>query len=246
MIKPFRRWRAGAIVLPVVLLGSAAVAIGGGPTPTSGPTPGVPKKLVTVNETVATKSTALCPVGRWIDSGGDPALLNVGPPPRRVASEREPISKLWHEARARNDAVQAVRSAGPGADRAELRTRLERELAGRGLTESPLWYEQPLDQLGASRAEEAQRTAEGWKALGPPTACRATREIGGRQPNWIAAQAPGLIRFSTPCRSCSTARWTSTPGSTGLTLTDVPSGYILVSSGSGYWTGMPGPRYCPP
>ncbi len=87
---------------------------------------------------------------------------------RRVGSpvSRKPISKIWHEARARSDAVQTVRAAGAGADRAELRAMLERELAGRGLAERPLWYEQTLDQLGASRAQEAQRTAEGWKALG--------------------------------------------------------------------------------
>jgi hypothetical protein len=68
MIKPFRRWHVGAVVIPAVLLGSAAVSIAG--SVPAGPTPGVPKKLVTVNETVGTKSTALCPAGTVATGGG--------------------------------------------------------------------------------------------------------------------------------------------------------------------------------
>jgi hypothetical protein len=105
---------------------------------------------------------------RWIDSGGDPALLpSEPPPPRRYEhSERRSATETWREVRARKEAVEAVRQAGSGHDRSELRAMLESELAGRGAGMDPLGVEQAIDQLWTSRGERVRQGAEALKTLG--------------------------------------------------------------------------------
>lgn len=104
---------------------------------------------------------------RWIDSDGDASLLPSGPPPGRYTdSERRPVGESLREARARNGAVEAVKRAGDGHDRAELRAMLESELAERALAMNPLQVEQAIDQVGISPAERARQGAQALKMLG--------------------------------------------------------------------------------
>lgn len=99
---------------------------------------------------------------RWIDSGGDPALIPDEPPPPRYQRSPPPsMSKLWKQSRATSAAVDEVRRAGGGKDRAELRAMLERELAKRGVSESPLWFEQTLDHLHDTPADKRELLVNG-------------------------------------------------------------------------------------
>ena len=96
-------------------------------------------------------------VRRYIDSGGDLSIVPDEAPPSRYAtetSERPSVSAVWRESRARGEAVDVVKGMSPDTDRSELRAALERELAARGLTESPLWFEQTLDHLHDSPSNE--------------------------------------------------------------------------------------------
>lgn len=99
---------------------------------------------------------------RWIDSEGDPALLPARPLPRVQRAERAPASERQRRRRDEREAIEATRGAATGAGRSEQRACLEAELARRGLSESPSWVEQTLDQLDASWIE---RTEEGARAL---------------------------------------------------------------------------------
>ena len=104
---------------------------------------------------------------RWIDSGGDPALLPSAPPPRRYAhSERRSATDTWHEVRARKAAVEALKRAGDGHDRAELRLMLKSELAERGVSMDPLGIEQAINQLWISHGERARNGAQALKTVG--------------------------------------------------------------------------------
>jgi hypothetical protein len=104
---------------------------------------------------------------RWIDSGGDPALIPEAPPPPRYEPQARPsMSKLWRESRATFAAVDVVRRDGVGKDRAELRAMLERELAARGVSESPLWFEQTLDHLHDTSAEKRELLVKGLVSAG--------------------------------------------------------------------------------
>jgi hypothetical protein len=104
---------------------------------------------------------------RWIDSGGDPALLPSAPPPRRYArSERRSATDTWHEVRARKAAVEALKRAGDGHDRRELRSMLKSELAERGVTMDPLGIEQTINQLWISHGERARNGAQALKTVG--------------------------------------------------------------------------------
>lgn len=101
-------------------------------------------------------------VGRYIDNGGDPSIVPSQPPPNEHGTvEGRSVSEIWHESRAQRAAVRAVRAMGPETDRSELRATLERELAARGVSESPLWLERTLDHLDDSPAEQARSVAEG-------------------------------------------------------------------------------------
>jgi hypothetical protein len=142
-------------------------------------------------------------IGRYIDSGGDQSLVPSAPPPSSYASSpREPVSELWRQARARQQAVDAVRRLRTGTDRAELRAALERELTQRGLTESPLWYEQTLDHLHMSRAESAELVAKGVKAVGQ-LGLKAVRGLRERRllpdlsvPEWL--ECPDRAAYPVP------------------------------------------------
>jgi len=133
---------------------------------------------------------------RWIESGGDPALIPEAPPPPRYESSSSPsMSKLWHESRGASAAVEAVRREGVGKKREELRAMLERELAERGVSESPLWIEQTLDHLHDTSAEKRELLVKG--LIGPGKlgikAFKGIRE--GRPlpdlsvPDWLAPPA---------------------------------------------------------
>ena len=102
---------------------------------------------------------------RYIDSGGDPELVPDQPPPSPyVSSPGKSVGEIWQQARARDQAVNAVRRLDPATPRDELRAALERELATRGLNETPLWSEQTLDDLHLSNAERTERFAKGLTA----------------------------------------------------------------------------------
>jgi hypothetical protein len=128
---------------------------------------------------------------RWIDSGGDPALLPSEPPPRRhERSERRSVTETWHEARARKDAVEAVRKTGSGHHRSELRAMLESELAGRGASMDPLGVEQAIDQLWTSHGERARQGTQALNTL---------RKIGLTVANVIRTrELPELPDMSVP------------------------------------------------
>jgi hypothetical protein len=140
---------------------------------------------------------------RWIDSGGDPALIPEAPPPPRYQRSPPPsMSKVWRESRARFAAVDVVRREGIGKDRAELRAMLERELAARGLRESPLWFEQTLDHLHDSSAEKRELLVKGLIGAGKLgiKAFKGIRE--GRSlpdlsvPDWL--EPPARAAWSVP------------------------------------------------
>lgn len=121
-------------------------------------------------------------VGRYIDSHGDSSIVPSEPPPSLYEpSEMPAISELWQQERARNKAVQAVRAMSPRTDRAELHASLERELTARGLTESPLWFEQTLDHLHDSRTESTQYVVKG-VATAAGLAIKAIRALREHRP----------------------------------------------------------------
>jgi hypothetical protein len=104
---------------------------------------------------------------RWIDSGGDPALIPEEPPPPRYQRSPPPsMSILWTESRATSAAVDVVRREGVGKDRADLRAMLERELAERGVSKSPLWFEQTLDHLHDTSADKRELLVKGLISAG--------------------------------------------------------------------------------
>jgi hypothetical protein len=104
---------------------------------------------------------------RWIESGGDPALIPDEPPPSRSRRSPSPsMSRLWHQSRATSATVNTVKRAGKGKDRAQLRAMLERELAMRGVKQSPLWFEQTLDHLHDTPAETAEIFVKGLMTAG--------------------------------------------------------------------------------
>lgn len=145
---------------------------------------------------------------RWIDSGGDTALLPSQPPPRRYErSERRSVTDTWHEARARKGAVEAVRHMGSGRSRSELRAMLESELAGRGASMDPLGVEQSIDQLWTSHGDRARQGAQALKGLGKVALTVAnvirTRELPGLPdlsvPGWL--EPPARAVYAVPrCR----------------------------------------------
>ena len=58
--------------------------------------------------------------------------------------------------------MDAVRRDSEGKDRAQLRAMLERELAQRGVSESPLWFERTLDHLRDTSAKRKPRQLAKW------------------------------------------------------------------------------------
>ncbi len=149
---------------------------------------------------------------RWIDSDGNPALVPSDPRLERFARVQFPsLSVLWREARDSQEAVDAVGRAAGGKDRGELRSMLEQELARRGLSESPLWIEQTLDHLGASRTNQALRAAQTLKTLGQIGLGVVKVMRGGKipdmsKPDWLAP--PDHAAYAVP-RDPVRERWTA-------------------------------------
>jgi hypothetical protein len=100
-------------------------------------------------------------MARYLDSGADPDL--IPDPPAVLFSDPPRLS--WAQQRQRSDsqraAVHAVEELAPNLDRGSQRAALERELDARGLTESPLWIEQTLDNLQRSSTERAVELGKG-------------------------------------------------------------------------------------
>ena len=161
---------------------------------------------------------------RWIDSGGDPALLPSEPPPRRYErSVRTSARETWHEVRARKEAVEAVRQAGSGHDRSELRAMLESELASRYVGMDPLGVEQAIDRLGTPRSERAREGTQALKTLGKVGLTVAnvirTRELPELPdmsvPDWL--EPPAQAVYAVPqCRDAG-RRWTAVQLDEGCT-----------------------------
>ena len=107
-------------------------------------------------------------VRRWIDSGGDLALLPGSPPPREHIAQppQKSFSERAQEAKQQQAAVAHVRAQGSGMERDHLRGMLEQELGRRGVGESPLWIETTLDHLWDSPAEQVRGSVGGLLALG--------------------------------------------------------------------------------
>ena len=104
---------------------------------------------------------------RWLDAGGvlpEPPGGPVGE--RRHFDNQAPtVADIRREQRAWREAVDAVRRAGRGKNRDELRELLAAELAGRGLTEPPLTIEMQLDGLQAATSPPLERVRLGFRGL---------------------------------------------------------------------------------
>ncbi|HTC60809.1 MAG TPA: hypothetical protein VK691_11915 [Solirubrobacteraceae bacterium] len=153
---------------------------------------------------------------RWIDSGGDPALLPSAPPPRRYAhSERRSATDTWHEVRARKAAVEALKRAGDGHDRVELRSMLKSELAERGVSMDPLGIEQAINRLWVSHRERAREGAQALKTVGKIGLAVAnairTHELPELPdmsvPEWL--EPPAQAVYAVPQRDDPGPRWTA-------------------------------------
>jgi hypothetical protein len=151
---------------------------------------------------------------RFIDSGGDLSLLPTHRPPSRLArvGQRE-RGDIWHEVRARNEAAKAIKPMAGSRDRSQLRAMLESELAQRDVGADPLWIEQQLDHLFASREERRQQAVEGLKALGK-LGLAAANAIRKRQlpelpdmsvPAWV--EPPAAAVYAIPQSRDRSHRW---------------------------------------
>ncbi|MBE2320766.1 hypothetical protein DVA67_032705 [Solirubrobacter sp. CPCC 204708] len=134
---------------------------------------------------------------RWIDSRGDDALLPSAPPPSQLDGKRPSFRKTLAEGRAQRAAVSAVKAAGRGRDRDELRALLERELARRGATMSPSAVEHSLDHLWDTSADRRDARVEGLKTLGRVGigVARAIRDHeldAPSRPEWLEPPAPAF------------------------------------------------------
>jgi hypothetical protein len=153
---------------------------------------------------------------RWIDSGGNRELLPSAPPPRRYAhSERRSVTETWHEVRARKSAVEALKRAGDGHDRAELRSMLKSELAERGVSMDPLGVEQAIDQLWISHGERAREGAEALRTVGK-IGLAVANAIRKRElpelpdmsvPEWL--EPPARAVYAVPQRDDPGHQWTA-------------------------------------
>jgi hypothetical protein len=160
---------------------------------------------------------------RWIDSGGDPALLPSEPPPRRYErSRRRSVWETWDEARARKEAVDAVKQTGSGHDREEIRRMLASELAARGAGMDPLTVERTINQLWTSRGERARQGAQALTALGKIGLTVAnvirTRELPELPdmsvPEWL--EPPGRAVYAVPRSRKPGCEWTAVLLDAGL------------------------------
>jgi hypothetical protein len=127
---------------------------------------------------------------RWLNSHGDAALLPSEPPPSDTEDRlrRPSLAEISADVDARREATDMVRRTGRGRDRDELRQLLERELAHRGVTESPLGLERALDHLWDTPAERFHNGVQGLRALGR-MGLGAAKAIRDRElPDWSRPQ----------------------------------------------------------
>lgn len=103
---------------------------------------------------------------RWMDSDGDVALLDVQPEPGYDTDAQFSVADAWRASRASADAVDVVRRDGADKTREQQRSMLLKELDRRGRRERPLWIEQQLDGLSASRTDQVQQTVTALRTLG--------------------------------------------------------------------------------
>ncbi|HEY1689498.1 MAG TPA: hypothetical protein VGF95_11625 [Solirubrobacteraceae bacterium] len=142
-------------------------------------------------------------LNRWLDSGCDASLLPPEPPPSRhergAEGERPSTRKVFGDASRRKAAVDAVKHAAGGRDRASLRNMLEAELALRDLALDPLDVEQQLDRLSKSPLERSREGANALKTLG-----RIGRAIHRQElpklpdmsvPDWLEPPVPAVYVF---------------------------------------------------
>jgi len=82
----------------------------------------------------------------------------------------EAVGAFWHKGREvadeRKRVAQAVRDAGHGKTRAQLRSLLEEELNRREMPSDPIWVERKLDELEWSPGERAKQTAHRLRLVG--------------------------------------------------------------------------------
>jgi hypothetical protein len=139
---------------------------------------------------------------RWVSSRGDPSLLPDGPPPSALddTPRRPSFAQATADVRARREAVEEVRRAGPGRDREAVRALLEDALARRGVTESPLSIEFTLDHLWDTPADRVRQGFQGLKALsrfglGLAKAIRDHELPDMSTPEWLEPPEPAFYEL---------------------------------------------------
>ncbi|MFZ0042910.1 MAG: hypothetical protein WAK93_16505 [Solirubrobacteraceae bacterium] len=142
---------------------------------------------------------------RWIESGGDRALIPASPPPSPFARP-DPTSRIsFSESRAQlakqRAAVQEVKEVGKGKSRAQAYEMLERALAEHGADErTPIRIENTLDHLWDSRTERIQFGLRGLRGLAR-VGVAAVKVIRGREipdlspPDWLQPPEHALYEF---------------------------------------------------
>jgi hypothetical protein len=139
---------------------------------------------------------------RWIDSGGDPALIPVGPPASRFALRKgKSFSELRAQEAKRRAAVEEVKKSARGRSRDEARAMLRQELVRRGVEEqSPLWTERTLDHLWDSPADQIRLGMRALKGVAR-FAMAAGKAIKDRElpdlslPDWLEPPDHALYEF---------------------------------------------------
>jgi hypothetical protein len=116
----------------------------------------------------------------------------------------EAIRGFWRVGREAADkkkqVVQAVRDAGHGKTRDQLRSLFEDELARSEIPPDPIWVERKLEELEWSSAERVRQTAERlWLAGGTLTRMAQSRGIP-EAPAWMRPPEDASYRAWSPSR----------------------------------------------
>jgi hypothetical protein len=110
-----------------------------------------------------------------------------GDRPPRDASEF--VRGLWQVGRDAADkkkqVVQAVRGAGHGKTREQLRSLFEDELARHGMPRDPIWVERKLDELEWSPGERVRQTAQSLLLVGGTLGRLAQSRGIPEAPQWM-------------------------------------------------------------
>jgi hypothetical protein len=162
-------------------------------------------------------------LNRWMDSGGNLALLPSEPPARRYqTSERASTVEAADEFRARKEAMDTIKQMNRVADRSELRAMVESELAAHGAHMDPLEIEQTIDRLQAPRAERSLQRVRTLKTLGTVgfTVAKALRRR--ELPDFLEVSVPGWLEpptravYAAPQSRELGRRWTAVQLDEGL------------------------------